>query len=187
MSWKTLSFFERLNIYNFIATLLLSFLVFWQTCNSNRISNQSLEVSKNSLKISENALLLSEKIEQINEQQSILELKSSAGSMLTTINMLFQTDPKGTNIEAWLGALKETKAIAESQLKNLALANHDFLSTKWPLFYGRLNFDIKFIEPGLRPNVKILDIDQIIKELETDVAVIYDSTLRYMPRLRTTK
>jgi hypothetical protein len=152
--------FEKINIINIILTLILSAI--------------AVIMSYNSYRISENTFALSEKVEKLNAAQSEIELKSSVLALFTTIDMLKQNDSEGRDLQKCIKSLTEMKSILESQIKNFYLAQDNMLSELWIDLYSKINFDIKFLEEGLKANTTVSGVREIILELENKAKVIFD-------------
>ncbi|QEC66989.1 hypothetical protein FRZ67_06650 [Panacibacter ginsenosidivorans] len=155
--------FEKINVFNIILTLLLSAI--------------AVMLSYNSYRISENTFTLSEKVDRLNMAQSEIELKSSVFALFTTIDMLRQNDAEGKNLDKCIKSLTEMKTILESQMKNIYLAQNSDLSELWVELYSKTNFDIKFLEEGLKANTIVSGVKDIIIELESQAKVIFDTFL----------
>lgn len=164
---KELTRFEKSNV---ILTLILSAIAVILAYNSYRISVTSL-------KISENTFTLSEKIDKINNTQAETELKSAVFALFTTIDMQRQNDPQSKDLQKSIKTLGEMKPILEAQMKNSYLAQNSELSTLWIELYSKINFDIKFLEEGLKPNTIVSGIREILAELEKMTKDIFDKYL----------
>ena len=155
--------FEKINVINIVLTLILSGIAVF--------------LAYNSYKISENTFTLSEKVEKLNNAQAETELKSSVFALFTTIDMQRQNDLEGKNLEKCIKTLTEMKSILEGQMKNGYLAQDSELSDLWIELYATINFDIKFLEGGLKANTIIKGVKEILAELENQTKVIFDKFL----------
>jgi hypothetical protein len=156
--------FEKISVFNFLATLMLSVIAVFLSYNSYRIS--------------ENTFLLSQKVESINHAQAKNELLSSASALLTAISMLRQTDPEGKDLVKSIQALNEMKVILESQMKNHFLAQKPELSENWVELYSRIIFYIKFLSEGLKPHNAVAGVNDILIELDNKTSAIHSEVLK---------
>jgi hypothetical protein len=168
--------FEKINVINIILTLILSAVAVILAYNSYNISITSL-------KISENTFILSEKVDKLNKVQAEIELKSSVFALFTTIDMQRQNDIEGKSLVKCIKTLNEMKSILEAQMKNGYLAQDSELSDLWIELFAKVNFDIKFLEEGLKVNTTVAGVKDILVELENKTKVIFDNFLEHNKKL----
>ena len=160
---KPLTRFEIIHVLNIVLTLILSGIAVFLSYNSYRISK--------------NTFTLSEKVEKLNKVQSNNEFKSSVFTLFTTIDMQMQNDSNVINLIRCITTLKEMKSILESQLKSSYLGEHSEIADLWIEMNAQINFDIRFLEQGLKPNTSIVGAKDIIRKYEKQTQNIFHKFL----------
>lgn len=87
--------------------------------------------------------------------------------------MLRQTEQDYPNVQRCLDAFAEMKRILEGQLKNKLLFENPKLAEKWTELLGDVNFNIKFFQPGISPNVIIDGAYDKVKEFESKSSEVF--------------
>lgn len=151
--------FEIINVGNIVLTLILSGI--------------AVLLSYNAYRVSENTFALSIKLDSLNEVQSEIEIKSAVTELFTTIDMQRQNDAEGKDINKCISTLLEMKNILESQMKNIFLAQNKDLSELWVDLHSRIQFNIKFLELGLKENTHLDGVQNIISEMEEKADKIF--------------
>lgn len=154
---RKLTWFEKINIANIIATLILSFV--------------TLVISYNSYRISEN-------LNRLNDRQSEFELNNTILSLVTVSNMLRQTEPDTPNISRCIKSFSEMKSLLESQMKNSSLIKRSKLSSMWTELHRDITFNIKLFEEGLRPKTIIDQAREQVVETEDKCISLYEEYSR---------
>lgn len=146
-------FETSLNTFNIFATLILGL--------------ASLFISYNSYILSQKQADLSERQDILETGQQNLELKNAILALINTSSMLRQSEKDYPNIMNCIEAFGEMKSILESQLKNNSLIENSSLAKKWTELLMDINFNIKFFQKGMSPNITIDGAYDRVKEMET--------------------
>lgn len=146
-------FESTINTVNIIATLILGVV--------------ALVISINSCRLSERQTYLVERQNSLDEGQLRLELKNAILELINVSSMLRQNEKDYPNIQKCLESFNEMKTILEGQLKNKLLFENSTLADKWTELLMDINFNIKFFQPGISPNVKIDGAYKKVQEFET--------------------
>ena len=77
------------------------------------------------------------------------------------------------NIKNCLDSYNEMKGVLESQIKNNYLIKRKDLSNEWTDLLIDVNFQIKFITPGLRKNVQIIGVKKEIVNITQKTSLLF--------------
>ena len=146
-------FETNLNTINILGTLILGVV--------------ALLISINSYRLTERQTYLIERQNNLDEGQLKLELKNATLELINVSSMLRQTEKDYPNIQKCLTAFNEMKNILEGQLKNRLLFENPVLAEKWTELLRDLNFNIKFFQPGISPNVLIVGAYEKVQKFES--------------------
>ena len=148
-----------LNTINIISTLILGVV--------------ALIISINSYRLSERQAYIIERQNTLDEGQSKLELKNAILELINVSSMLSQNEKDYPNIQKCLDSFNEMKRILEGQLKNKFLFENATLADRWTMLIMDINFNIKFFQPGLLPNVIIDGAYKKVQDFETKSSQLF--------------